>query len=144
MEALRKLNLFVASSAGAPFVASVLAIVARALMAYIFIVSGYGKIAGYDATVQYMESAGVSGSLLPLVIALEIGGGVALLVGFQTRLAALALAIFSVIAALIFHTAADPGQQINFMKNLAMAGGLLGFFLNGAGRWSLDAEHSQS
>lgn len=142
MEALRILNLKVAGLANNPAIASVIAVLARALMAYIFIVSGYGKITGYDGTVQYMESMGVSGNLLPLVILLEIGGGIALLAGFQTRLAALALAIFSVAAAVIFHSSDDMGQQINFMKNLAMAGGLLGFFLNGAGRLSLDAERS--
>lgn len=138
---LRKLNTTTAAWAETPGIASALAITARALMAYIFIVSGYGKVMGYAGTVQYMESMGVPGALLPLVIVLELGGGLALLAGFQTRLVALALAVFCVLAAVIFHASADPGQKINFMKNLAMAGGLLGFVLNGAGPLSLDRAH---
>ena len=141
MDALRNLNLMVARCVAAPALSSSIAVIARALMAYIFIVSGYGKITGYDATAQYMQAMGVPSGLLPLVILLELGGGLALLFGFQTRLAALALAVFSVLAAFLFHSGSDTGQQINFMKNLAMAGGLLGFFLNGAGRCSLDGEH---
>jgi len=106
----------------------------RALMSTIFIVAGYGKIGAYAGTQAYMESMGVSGALLPLVIVLELGGGLALLLGFQARIAALLLAGFSIASALIFHIdLADQTQQIMFLKNLAMAGGLLYVAVSGAG-----------
>lgn len=99
----------------------------RILLAIMFLMAGFGKLgAGYAGTQGYMEAMGVSGALLPLVIALEIGGALALIVGWQVRWAALALAAFTVIAALIFHNNfADQMQAILFMKNIAIAGGLL-------------------
>lgn len=141
MELFRNINHQVARIIATPALNGTLIIAARVLMACIFITAGLGKIgAGYVGTQGYMESVGLSGGLLPLVILLEVGGGLALVLGFQTRLAALALAIFSIISAFVFHNAADPMQQIMFMKNLAMAGGLLAFTTFGAGRLSLDAE----
>lgn len=115
-------------------------IVARILLAHIFILAGLNKIgAGYAGTQGYMEAMGVPGMLLPLVILVEIGAGLAVLVGWQTRWAALSLAGFSVIAALIFHNnLADQMQMIMFMKNLAIAGGLLLLAEHGAGAFSLD------
>ncbi len=87
-----------------------------------------------------MEAMGVSGALLPLVILLEVGGGLALLVGWQTRWMAGALAGFSLTAAVIFHSNfADQMQMMLFMKNLAISGGLLLLVVHGAGRLSLDA-----
>ncbi|BBF76893.1 DoxX family protein [Acinetobacter ursingii] len=118
---------------------AVISLVARILMAYIFIVAGWGKITAYSATVGYMESMGVPGGLLPLTILVEFGGGLALLFGFQARLAALGLGVFSIITALIFHEGTDQSQAINFMKNLSMAGGLFFLMLHGAGKFSLDA-----
>ncbi len=101
-------------------------LVGRLLMAQIFLLAGFNKITGYAGTQGYMEAMGVPGALLPLVIALEIGGGLALVLGFQTRLAALALAGFTLVSGLLFHNNfADQMQMIMFMKNLAMAGGLL-------------------
>lgn len=113
---------------------------ARILLAQIFLISGLGKLgAGYAAAQGYMAAMGVPGALLPLVIALEIGGGLALVLGFLTRWAALGLAVFCVAAALLFHVDfAQSMQKINFMKNLAMAGGLLMLFAHGAGGWSID------
>jgi putative oxidoreductase len=112
----------------------------RVLIAAIFLVAGLGKISGYAATQGYMASMGVPGALLPLVIALEVGGAVAIIVGWQTRLVAFLLAGFSVVSALIFHGAlGDATQFILFMKNLAMAGGFLFLVAHGAGDWSLDA-----
>jgi putative oxidoreductase len=114
-------------------------IAARILMSQIFIISGIGKITGYAGTQGYMEKMGVPGALLPLVILTELGGGLALLAGFQTRWAALALAGFSLAAALIFHrNFSDQMQMINFMKNLAVAGGLLMFVRFGAAPSSID------
>lgn len=142
MEFFRNINRQVAGIVAIPAVNSVLVLAARLLMAWIFIAAGLSKTgAGYAGTAGYMESVGLPGALLPLVILLEIGGGLALIAGFQTRLAALALAVFSIVSAFIFHSAADPMQQIMFMKNLAMAGGLLTFTVFGAGRLSLDAEN---
>lgn len=140
MNFFRSLNGQVATLLSAPGLNTALVVLARLLMATIFIVAGYGKITGYAGTQGYMEAMGVPGALLPLVILLELGGGIALLLGFQARLAALALAVFSIVSAFIFHGGADPMQQIMFLKNLAMAGGLLFVAANGAGRASLDAE----
>jgi len=111
----------------------------RLLIAAIFVSAGWSKLGGYAGTQAYMESVGVPGALLPLVIALELGGGLAIVLGLLTRLAALGLALFSVASALLFHASADPVQQILFMKNLAMAGGFLFLVAHGAGAWSLDA-----
>ena len=113
---------------------------ARILLAHIFIMAGLNKIgAGYAGTQGYMEAMGVPGMLLPLVILLEIGAGLAILVGWQTRWAALGLAGFTVLAALIFHNnLGEQMQMILFMKNLAITGGLLLLAEHGAGAYSLD------
>lgn len=114
-------------------------IAARVLMSQIFIISGIGKITGYAGTLAYMAKMGVPGALLPLVILTEVGGGLALLFGFKTRWVALALAGFTLLSALIFHLDfKNQMQMINFMKNLAMAGGLLMFVRHGAGEPSID------
>jgi putative oxidoreductase len=112
---------------------------ARILMSQIFIISGIGKITGYAGAQAYMQKMGVPGALLPLVILVELGGGLALLFGFQTRWVALALAGFTLLSALIFHTNfSDQMQMINFMKNLAMTGGLLMFVRYGAAASGVD------
>ncbi len=112
----------------------------RVLISAIFLVSGLGKIAGYDGAQGYMAAMGVPGALLPLVIALEVGGSIAIILGYRTRLAAFLLAGFCIVSALIFHRAlGDQVQFIMFMKNLAMAGGFLLLVARGPGEWSLDA-----
>lgn len=114
-------------------------LIGRVLISAIFIIAGMNKIGSYAGTQGYMESMGVPGMLLPLVIALEIGAGVAVLVGWQTRIAAFLLAGFSILSAVIFHfNFADQMQSILFMKNLAMAGGLLFLVTAGAGNFSVD------
>jgi putative oxidoreductase len=111
----------------------------RILLSAIFIWSGIGKIAGYAGTEQYIESLGVAGALLPLIILWELGGGIALLLGLFTRPIAIALALFCVITGFLVHLhPGDQMQMINFMKNLAMAGGFLFVAAQGAGDWSLD------
>ena len=111
----------------------------RILLAHIFLMAGINKISGYSGTQGYMEAMGVPGMLLPLVILLEVGGAMAIIVGWQTRWAAYALALFSIVAALIFHSnLADQIQMILFMKNWALAGGLLVLAANGAGAYSLE------
>ena len=112
----------------------------RVLMSIIFITAGISKIGAYAGTQGYMESMGVPGGILPLVISLEVGAGLAVLLGWQTRVSAFLLAGFSVLSALVFHADfGDQMQSILFMKNLAMAGGLLMLVANGAGSWSIDA-----
>lgn len=117
----------------------------RIFMAAIFVLSGYGKITAYAGTQAYMASAGVPGALLPLVIAVELGGGLLLIAGYQTRLVALALAFFSVASAVLFHSnLADQTMFIMFFKNVAMAGGFLIIAVHGAGSLSLDHRLSKS
>ena len=114
-------------------------LVGRILLAHIFLLAGINNITGYSGTQGYMEGMGVPGMLLPLVILLEIGGALALIVGWQTRWAAYALALFSIVAALIFHSnLSEQIQMILFMKNWALAGGLLVLAANGAGAFSLE------
>lgn len=115
----------------------------RLLLAIIFLLAGFNKIGGYSDTQAYMESMGVPGILLPLVIILEIGGGIAIALGGFTRWAALALAVFCILAAAVFHhNFADPTQMIQFLKNLAIAGGFLVLYVRGAGPLSLDARRA--
>lgn len=105
--------------------------------------SGLGKIGAYAGTQSYMEAAGVPGALLPWVIALEVAGAVAVIVGWHTRYAALALAGFSLAEAVLFHgRLGDPLQKILFLKNLAIAGGFLVLAVHGAGALSLDARRA--
>ena len=112
--------------------------IGRVLLALIFIMAGANKIAGYAATQQFMESAGLPGMLLPLVIATELGGGLAILAGFMIRWAALVLAGFTLLSALVFHfDFGDQAQSISFMKNLAIAGGLMALAAAGPGAFSL-------
>ena len=120
-------------------------LIGRLLMSAIFILAGASKVGGYADTQAYMESMGVPGFLLPAVILLELGGGLAVVLGWQARPAAFLLAGFSVLSALLFHANfTDPMQSILFMKNLAMAGGLLLLVAGGAGAWSLDARRAAS
>lgn len=123
-----------------PQLNALLAVASRALMSLIFIGAGYSKLTGYAGTQSYMEAMHVPGALLPLVIAMELGGGIALLLGFQTRLVAALLAGFSVITGFIFHGGADQMNQIMLMKNFAMAGGLLAFVRTGAGAPAIDKD----
>jgi len=114
-------------------------LIGRVLIAALFVLSGFAKISGYTATQGYMESAGVPGGLLPVVILLELGGGLAIVAGLYTRVTALLLAAFSIVVGLLFHAgAADQIQQIMFLKNLGLAGGFLFLAANGAGRLSVD------
>jgi len=137
----KKINASIVKLVSIPAVNAPLVLAARLLASAIFISAGFSKLgAGYAGAQGYMASVGLSGELLPLVIALEMGGGLALLLGFQARLAAFALSIFCIVSGVLFHSGADQMQQIMFMKNLAMAGGLLAFTLFGAGRLSLDGE----
>lgn len=116
--------------------------IGRLLLAAIFIFSGIGKAMAPAGTIGYIASAGLPFATLGLVaaIAIELGGGVMLALGIKARIVALGLALFSVVTALAFHNAlGDQNQLIHFMKNIAMAGGLLQVVAFGAGAYSLDA-----
>jgi putative oxidoreductase len=116
----------------------------RVLLAVLFLLSGLGKLGAYSATVAYMASAGVPGALLPLVIATEIGGALAIIVGWRTRTVAFLLAGFSLLTALTFHrNFADQQQLINFLKNVSIAGGFLLLLANGPGPLSIDQRRKQ-
>ncbi|TFW30506.1 DoxX family protein [Massilia horti] len=116
-----------------------LILAARLLMSQIFIISGWSKVLGYKGTLAYFASYGLPAVAVPLVILIELGGGILLLFGIKARWAAAVLALFSIGSALIAHTNfADPNQVNNFMKNLAMAGGFLMFVRYGAGVPSVD------
>lgn len=120
-------------------------LIARIFLAAIFISAGIAKIGGYDATQGYMEAMGVPGVLLPLVILLEAGGGLAILLGWKTRWMAAALAIFSIASAVLFHNDfADQTALIMFQKNIAIAGGFILLAVYGAGGYSLDNRQSNS
>jgi putative oxidoreductase len=129
MELFRQIDSALAGLISNPTVANALDWISRGLVGVIFVLAGYHKLgAGYDGTAAFMASKGVPGGLLPLVILLELGGGLALMAGFQTRLVSLMLAVFCLAAAVLFHAdSGDKMQQIMFMKNLAIAGGLLAF-----------------
>ena len=117
-----------------------LSLLGRVGLSLIFIVSGWGKISAYEGTQQYMAAMGVPPYLLPLVILLELGGGLAIAAGLLTRWVGFALALFSLATAVIFHANFDDAMQaINFWKNVSMAGGFLMLAAHGAGAWSLDS-----
>jgi len=118
--------------------------VGRILLALMFLLAGLNKISGYAGMQGYMESMGVPGMTLPLVIALEILGAIAIILGYRTRLFAFLLAGFCVVSALLFHgKLGDQMQFILFMKNVAIAGGFLLLVARGAGDWSLDARRTR-
>ena len=124
-----------------------LALIARILLAAIFISAGFSKVVGFDGVTAYIASKGlpVPMILAALTIALEILGGLAIVIGYKARVAGLLLGLFSILAAFIFHNFwAFPPEQvylqnIMFMKNLSMAGGLFLLTVFGAGGYSIDA-----
>jgi putative oxidoreductase len=125
----------------------VFSLAASLLFVALFLPAGIGKLTGFAGTVGYISSVGLplpsAGATLALVV--EIVASLALLAGFGTRIAALALAVFTVLASVFFHAywavPADQAfvQQLLFFKNIGVVGGLLALAAHGAGRWSLDA-----
>lgn len=122
-------------------------LVGRLALAALFLPAGIGKISGFEGTVGYIGSVGLPLASLGAVLAIlvEVGGGLALLAGWQTRIAALLLAAFTLVASVFFHAfwsmPADQAfvQQLMFFKNIAVVGGLLVLAAQGAGGFSLDA-----
>ncbi|MGH8851217.1 MAG: DoxX family protein [Casimicrobiaceae bacterium] len=126
----------------------VLALLGRVLLAGIFVYSGFGKITGFQGTVGYIAGAGLPMAQVLAVAAIfvEFVGGLALLIGFRARWAALAFVVFLIVITPVFHNfwAATPGQamdqQINFIKNIAIIGGMLMVMAFGPGRYSIDKD----
>ena len=120
-----------------------LSLLGRMGMAAIFLLSGIGKMLDPQGTQQYMASMGMTTAtsfFYVAAVAIEIGGGLSLLVGYMTRMGAMLLFLFMIPTTLIFHTNfSDPMQMIHFLKNLAMGGGLLYIAAYGPGRISMDA-----
>jgi putative oxidoreductase len=124
----------------------------RFLLSLIFIISGLGKIVGYAGVAQYMQAMGVPTGLPPVVILTEVACGIALLVGWQARIAAFLLAGFSLLSGILFHLIPAGGlggmaaqaKITSFLKNVAIAGGLLLVTGIGAGGLSLDARRTGS
>jgi putative oxidoreductase len=129
-----------------------LVVVARILLAAIFITAGLSKITGFDGTVAYIASVGLPAPALLAVLAItvELVGGIAVVIGYKTRLAGFLLAGFTLVAGFIFHNywaaPADQAyiQNIMFMKNLSIAGGLLLLTVFGAGGFSIDAKNKSN
>jgi putative oxidoreductase len=124
------------------------ALIGRVLIALLFIPAGFGKIAGFAGAAGYIASKGVPFPEIcaAIAIAVELGLGLLLLVGFQTRWAALGIAFFTLVITFIFHNYwGVPADQVMmqkqaFFKNIAVVGGLLTIAAWGAGRWSIDGQ----
>ena len=127
-------------------------LVARLLMAALFLPAGIGKLTGFAGTVGYISSVGLPLPEAAAAIAamIEIGAGVALVAGYGTRVAAIGLAAFTLVASILFHAfwtlpaGEQMMQQLLFYKNIAVIGGLLALAVAGSGAWSLDARGSRS
>ena len=120
-------------------IAEAAALIGRLLLAGIFLHEAWSKLAGYAGALAYMQAYGVPGWLLPLAIAVELGCGLLIILGYHTRAAALILAVFCVATAVLFHTKfGDRNQLLHFEKDLAIAGAFLLVFAHGGGAWSLD------
>lgn len=118
--------------------------IGRLLLAAIFIISGLGKVTNYVGTQDYMEAMGVPGVMLPLVIILEVLGGIAIVIGFKARFVAFLMAGFSIFSAILFHADFGDQTQLNmFMKNIAIAGGFLMIVAHGAGAYALDNRQTE-
>lgn len=120
----------------------------RILIALIFVLSGFGKIAGFEGTAAYIASKGLPLPQLAAIgaIIVELGGGILLIIGWKARWAAAAMLVFTAIAAFVFHNfwAVPPdqaqNQMIHFMKNMSMVGGLLFVVIHGSGALSVDRD----
>src|SRR5215469_6667648 len=114
-------------------------LVSRCLVAALFLWSGIGQVTGYDDTAIFMTRHGVIGNLLPVAVFIELSGAVLLVVGYRMRFTCLVLAGFCVVTALLFHANfTDKAQMFHFLKNAAIAGGLLSLYVSGPGRLSFD------
>ena len=114
-------------------------LVARCLMASLFLWSGISQVQGYDETASMMLHNGVMANLLPAAVFIELAGAILLIAGYRMRATALTLASFCVLTALLFHANfVDHAQMFHCLKNCAIAGGLLSLYVAGPGRLSFD------
>ena len=121
------------------------ALVGRVLLCLLFLITGLTKIGTYAEMVTYMSSHGVPAVLLPAVIATETLGGLAVALGWKSRIVAFLLAGYTLLTALLFHRdLSDPNQMLMFLKNVSIAGGFLLVLANGAGPISLDARRTKT
>ncbi len=119
--------------------ANFLDLISRIFISSVFLFSAVNKILGFENTQSYMEGFGVPGFLLWPTIVLEIILPIMIIIGYKTRMAALVLAIFSIVTALIFHFDLGNNMQIiALMKNLGLAGGFIFLAINGPKDWALD------
>ena len=117
----------------------VIDVLGRIFLSTLFLIEGTNKIFNYEETIQYMENFGIPGYLAILAIILEILFPLLLIIGYQTKIAALVMMIFTIVVAIIFHTNFDDQMQfITFFKDIAIAGGFIIIFVNGAGKFSVD------
>jgi putative oxidoreductase len=117
----------------------VIDVLGRIFLSTLFLIEGTNKIFNYEETIQYMENFGVPGYLAIPAIILEILFPLLLIIGYQTKIAALVMMIFTIVVAIIFHTNFDDQMQfITFFKDIAIAGGFIIIFVNGAGKFSID------
>ena len=117
----------------------VIQVVGRIFLSTIFLIEGINKIFNYEGTIEYMENFNVPEYLAIPAIIVEILFPLLIIVGYQTKISALVLAIFTLATALIFHTDFTSQMQlISFLKNIAITGGFLIIFVNGAGKYSID------
>ncbi|MGQ0442140.1 MAG: DoxX family protein [Methylophilaceae bacterium] len=123
----------------------IIQLLGRIMLALIFILAAVGKVQDPVGTVGFMQAMGVPGILLWPTIALELLGGIAIVIGYKTRLAAFTLALFCIVAAVIFHSdSSDQMQMILFLKNIAIAGGLLLLGAGGITAYSVDDRRKQN
>lgn len=113
-------------------------VLARILMAILFVVAGWGKLTDYAGTQQFMASMGIPALFVPLTVLLEFGGGLAIMFGFLTRTTALITAIFTVLTAILAHSNFAVDGPTMFLKNISIAGGFLLLAINGPGALSID------
>lgn len=122
-----------------------LSLVGRILLTILFVFSGLGKVTGYAGTASYMASHGLPmvSILLPVTIVVELGGALALILGWCARPVALILFLFLIAITLVFHTGGDSASNIQLLKNTAIMGGMLMVAAHGAGRFSLDGRQKR-
>lgn len=124
-----------------------LSVIGRSFLAALFLLSGVSKLTTAETTIHYIETAGLpfASFLYVMTLIVEIGGGLLLLVGYQARMVAAILSLFTIAAAFFFHlNFSDQNQLVHFIKNIAIAGGLIQIVCFGAGKGSIDDYHANA
>jgi putative oxidoreductase len=126
--------------------ADTIAFIGRCLMAALFLLSGFGRIAGPAASIAWIASTGLPMPTIAYVVSviIELGGGLLLILGWQIRPLAVVLSVYAIATAFIFHrNLADQNQLFHFLKNIAVMGGLFQLMAFGAGNFGLDARRAR-